>query len=75
VIESFKTFIEQNKEELELIKAYYDKTYATRITFKEVKEFAKKLEAIPTLKKQETLWRAYRTLEPQKVIESTEYTL
>jgi|GEM_PF-4110310 hypothetical protein len=67
--------MEQNKEELELLKIYYNKSYKHKLTFKEVKEFAKKLESIPLLKKQETIWRAYRTLNPSKVVENNDYSI
>lgn len=75
IIDTFKTFMEQNKEELELLKIYYNKSYKHKLTFKEVKEFAKKLESIPLLKKQETIWRAYRTLNPSKVVENNDYSI
>jgi type I restriction enzyme R subunit len=75
IIDTFKDFIEKNKEELELLKTYYNKSFKHKLTYKEVKEFAKKIETIPVLKKQETIWRAYRTLNPWKVIEDTDYSI
>lgn len=75
VIDTFKSFMEENKEELELLKMYYNKAFKHKTTFKEVKEFAKKLESNPILKKQETIWRAYRTLNPSKVIEDSKYSV
>jgi type I restriction enzyme R subunit len=74
IIESFKHFIDENKDELELIKNYYNQSYKSKTTFEDVKNFAKKIDQIPTLRNQSNLWRAYRTLMPEKVIESDSYT-
>lgn len=73
VIESFKHFIEENKEDLELIKTYYSKNYKSKINFENVKKFAKKIESISILKNPENIWRAYITLTPERVIESDSY--
>lgn len=74
IIESFKHFIDENKDELELIKTYYNKAYKSKTTFEDVKNFAKKIDQIPALRNQSNLWRAYRTLMPEKVMESDSYT-
>ena len=44
LIASFRTFIEENHEELALIKAYYSKSYRSRVRLEDVKEFTKSLE-------------------------------
>jgi len=75
IIDTFKHFIEENKEELELLKTYFNVSYKQKLTYKEVKEFAKKIESIPVLYKQETIWRAYRTLNPSKVVEDSDYSM
>lgn len=74
IVESFKHFIDENKDELELIKTYYNHSYKSKTTFEDVKSFAKKIDQIPALRNQSNLWRAYRTLMPEKVIESDSYT-
>ncbi|EKD44649.1 MAG: hypothetical protein ACD_71C00057G0002 [uncultured bacterium (gcode 4)] len=74
IVESFKHFIDENKDELELIKTYYNHSYKSKTTFEDVKNFAKKIDQIPALRNQSNLWRAYRTLMPEKVIESDSYT-
>lgn len=70
VIETFKKFIEENKEELELIKAYYNKSYKHKITYEEIKQISKKIANNPRLKSWEVIWRAYRTLKPEAVPDS-----
>lgn len=74
IIESFRQFIDENRDELELIRTYYDHSYQSKTTFEDVKAFSKKIESIPVLRHQSNLWRAYRTLMPEKVIESDNYT-
>ena len=44
LIRSFRTFIEDNHEELALIKAYYSESYRSRVRLEDVKEFTKSLE-------------------------------
>lgn len=70
VIENFEKFIEENKDELELIKAYYDKSYKHKITYEEIKQISKKIESNINLKSWETIWRAYRILKPETVPDS-----
>jgi len=70
VIESFEKFIDENKEELELIKSYYDKSFKHKISYEEIKKISKKIEKNTGLKSWERIWRAYRTLKPNNVVES-----
>lgn len=70
VIENFEKFIEENKDELELIKAYYDKSYKHKVTYEEIKQISKKIELNSNLKSWEVIWRAYRTLKPETVPDS-----
>lgn len=67
IIESFQDFIEENKDELDLIKAYYNKSYKHKVSYEEIKALSKKIENHPRIRWGKSLWNAYKLLEPEKV--------
>lgn len=73
IIQTFEKFLIENKEELALIKAFYEKSYREKVKFEDVKKFVTRIESNPILKDQKNIWRAYRTLNPGKVIDESKY--
>jgi len=73
VISNFERFIEEHKQELNLIQAYYDQSSAHRVSYQELKALIGKISQKPLLKSGEVIWRAYRTLKPAQVIENASH--
>jgi type I restriction enzyme R subunit len=72
LIQSFRTFIEENHEELALIKAYYSESYRSRVRLEDVKEFTKSLERHREFWGLRRLWEAFKILSPLQVTEESE---
>jgi len=67
-VESFRSFLEQHKDEITAIQLLYSQPYAAqRPTFAQVKELAQRLAQPPLSLTTEALWRAYAQLEHDKV--------
>lgn len=68
VVESFKDFIENNKDELTALQILYNKPHSQRhVTYAEVKQLAESIKKPPYHLTPETLWKAYEQLEKSKV--------
>ena len=68
IIDSFKQFIEDNKDEITALQLIYSKPFGQRIlTFKQIDELAGAITKPPLSMRQETLWLAYEQLEKSKV--------
>ena len=68
IIDSFKKFIEDNKNEITALQLIYNKPFGQRhLTYKQIEELANAIEKPPLRLKQETLWLAYEQLEKSKV--------
>ena len=68
IIETFKKFIEENKNELTALQMIYDEPYGKRhITYQEIKQLAEAVKKPPYLLTTEILWQAYEQLERSKV--------
>lgn len=74
LIDNFQEFLEEHKDELELVKAYYSKSYKNRISYKDLKEFTTHIEAKPLLSRPELIWNAFRTMYPEKVMETDQFS-
>ena len=75
-IESFKEFIEENKDELTALQIIYSKSMKMReITFKDIKELARSIENPPYNLTPEQLWAAYKKLDKSKVKDNPVKTL
>jgi type I restriction enzyme, R subunit len=74
LINNFQEFLEEHKDELELVKAYYSKSYKNRISYKDLKEFTTHIEAKPLLSRPELIWNAFRTMYPEKVMETDQFS-
>jgi type I restriction enzyme R subunit len=67
-VQSFREFIEQNRDEITALQIIYSQPYARqRLTYQEVKELASQLELPPHTWTTESLWRAYAQLERDRV--------
>ena len=67
-IESFKKFIEDNKDEIDALQIIYNQPYSKRhITYKQIKELAEKIQKPPYNLTPEHIWKAYEQLEKSKV--------
>ena len=67
-MESFKQFIEENRDELTAIQILYSKPYGQRhLTYQEVRQLAEAIEKPPYRLTTAELWRAYEHLDQLKV--------
>ena len=68
IVETFKKFIKQNKDEMLAIQFFYSQPYSKRhLTFEAVKELNEIIKKPPFLLTAEKLWHAYEQLEKNKV--------
>lgn len=68
VINTFKEFIEENKNELTALEMIYDKPYGRRhITYQEIKQLAERIKKPPYHLTPDIIWKAYEQLEKSKV--------
>ena len=68
LVNGFKQFIEDNRDELTAIQLIYSRPYGQRhLTHQQVKELADAIERPPYQLTQEKLWQAYQQLEQSKV--------
>jgi type I restriction enzyme R subunit len=68
IIDTFKKFIEQNKDEITALQLIYSKPFGQRhITFRQIEELADAMGKPPLRLDQELLWQAYEQLEKSKV--------
>ena len=67
-VESFKQFIEENRDELTAIQIIYSKPYGQRhLTYQQVQQLAKAIEKPPHHFTTAELWEAYERLDQSKV--------
>ncbi len=68
IIDTFKKFIEENKDELTSLQIIYSKPYGRRhLTYEEIKQLADAIKKPPYHLTPELLWKAYEQLEISKV--------
>jgi len=68
IVESFKEFIEKNKDEITALQLIYSKPYGQRhLTYEQIKQVADAIEKPPYNLTPELLWNAYEQLEKSKV--------
>lgn len=68
MVDNFRKFIEENKDELTALQIIYRKPYGQRhLTYQEIKELAEAIKKPPYLLTPERLWQAYEQLEKSKV--------
>jgi type I restriction enzyme R subunit len=67
LVRSFKEFIERNKDEITALQVLYNVPYKRRLTHDDIKALADAIQAPPRQWTPDVLWRAYETLEKDKV--------
>jgi type I restriction enzyme R subunit len=68
IIDTFKKFIEENKDEITALQLIYSKPFGQRhFTYKQIEDLADTIAKPPLKLTQETLWQAYEQLEKSKV--------
>ena len=68
IIDTFKRFIEDNKNELTALQMIYEKPYSKRhLTYEEIKKLAEAIKKPPYSLAPEEVWNAYKQLEKSKV--------
>jgi len=67
IVESFETFIRENKDEITALQVLYSRPYKQRLTFKQIKELADAIQRPPRAWTPELLWQAYEKLDRSKV--------
>ncbi len=67
VIESFKKFIEENKDEITALQVLYSRPYARRLQREEVKALVDVIKLPPRTWTPDALWKAYEALDRSKV--------
>ncbi len=66
-VESWRQFIEDNKDSIEALQILYSRPYAQRLTYSEVKQLAHAIALPPRNWTPERLWQAYETLDRSRV--------
>jgi len=67
MIDNFRQFIEDNKQEIEAIQILYSRPYRAGLRYRQIKELAAALERPPYQLQPMRLWQAYEAIEPDKV--------
>jgi type I restriction enzyme R subunit len=67
LVNSFERFIDENKDEIDALQFFYAQPYSRRLSFQDIKELAEAIKAPPRSWTPEKLWRAYETLDKDKV--------
>jgi type I restriction enzyme R subunit len=68
IINKFKKFIEENKDEITALQIIYNKPYAKRhLTYEQIKQLAEAIQKPPYRITPERVWLAYEQLEKSKV--------
>jgi type I restriction enzyme R subunit len=67
LVASFERFIEENKDEIDALQFFYAQPYSKRLSFQDIKDLADAIKAPPRSWTPEKLWRAYETLDKDKV--------
>lgn len=69
IVDTFKKFIEENKDELTALQIIYSSPYGKRhLTYEQIKQLAEAIEKPPYSLTQERVWQAYEQLEKSKVM-------
>ena len=65
--ESFRQFIEDNKDEITALQVLYSQPYGDGLTYDDIRELAQAIGRPPHRWTTEALWQAYETLDASKV--------
>ncbi len=75
MVQSFRQFIEENRDEIAALQVLYERPYRQRLSFDDIKALAAALSAPPRSLTTERLWAAYRRLDESRVRGSGQRTL
>lgn len=64
---SFEQYLETHKDEITALQVLFDRPYAQRLKFEDVRALAEAIKAPPRSWTPEALWRAYETLDRDRV--------
>ena len=67
LVESFREFIEENRDEIAALQLLYERPYRQRLGYSQIKELADALQAPPRSWTTDRLWEAYRRLDESRV--------
>ncbi|MBW1894555.1 MAG: DEAD/DEAH box helicase family protein [Deltaproteobacteria bacterium] len=67
MVESFKQFIKDNKDEITALQILYSRPYKSPLKFEDIKELADSINKPPHHWTEDNLWAAYAALEKSKV--------
>lgn len=67
LVASFEQFIADNRDEIDALQCFYGQPYAKRLRFGDLKALAEAIKAPPRAWTPEKLWRAYETLDRDRV--------
>jgi len=68
IVDTFRKFIEENKDEITALQIIYSRPYGKRyITYDEIKQLSEAIENPPYLLTPERIWQAYEQLERSRV--------
>ena len=68
IVNTFRQFIEENKDQLTALQMIYQEPYSLRdVTYEQIRELAAAIEKPPYGLTQEAVWRAYEQLDQAKV--------
>ena len=67
LVDSFERFIVDNKDEIDALQCFYAQPYTKRLRFGDLKALADAIKAPPRAWTPEKLWRAYETLDRDRV--------
>ncbi len=68
MVDSFRTYLEENRSEITALQILFEQPYGQRrLSFRQIKELAERIEQPPNTWTTEKLWRAYAQLEKDKV--------
>ena len=75
IVQSFKEYIEENRDEITALQVLYDRPYRQRLSYADIRALADALKSPPRSWTTDRLWEAYRRLDRSKVRGSGQRTL
>ena len=75
MVQSFRAFIDENRDEIAALQVLYERPYRQRLSFDDIKALAAALSAPPRSLTTDRLWAAYRRLDESRVRGSGQRTL
>ena len=75
IVQSFRQFIEENRDEITALQVLYQRPYRQRLRYVDIRDLAAALKTPPRAWTPDRLWRAYQQLDKSKVRGSGQRTL